>query len=195
MKKKNQPPPALRKQTLRMKDNHTWDAPKGFKIIVLDRGMVSFNIPEKWDVHKMTPVEIYDVPPPDDNTRISVSYWPLPPNIDWTELPLEKLLADSTKEDNRDKDMPKVLERGELVTVKRDDIELAWTWHRWMDATENREAISRFAVSRGWNVAALITFDFWVTDLKKIIPIWREALRSLQLGRIIQDPTRGDVRH
>lgn len=123
-------------------------------------------------------------------TRISVTFWRFPQEIDWTGLPLGPLLAQATEGSEME-----ILARGELVTVPRTDLELVWTEHRFLDPVEKREAYSRNAVARGWGVVVLITFDFWVDDAKVMLPVWDEVLRSLQLGRKIEDPTKGPQLH
>ncbi len=188
MKHKNKK--RIEKRTLRLKDNHTWQAPKGYKILVLEKGLVYFNIPESWLLAKLEPVELHDQPPPNDNARLSVSFWRLPPGVDWSGLPQGPLLAQALEGAKHE-----VLAHGELVTSPRTDLELVWTEQRFMDPQEHREAYSRIAVARGWNVQVLITFDFWVDDLEKFKSVWDEVLRSLQLGHYIEDPTRGRVVH
>jgi hypothetical protein len=178
-------------QSLRLKDNHTWKAPKGYKIVVLDRGAVSFNIPEGWLLAKLEPhVEMHDNPPPNDNARLSVSFWRTPPGINWTGLPLKPLLAQSVEDSDLE-----ILARGEIISFARSDLEIVWTERRFLDPEEKREANSRIAMARGWDIHVLITFDFWVDDLEKLKPMWEEILHSLQLGRHITDPTKGAVLH
>ena len=179
-------------KTMRLKDDHSWVAPDGYKIAVLDRGAVSFNFPESWHLVKMEPFELNDNLPPDDDARISVSFWRLPPAVDWTGLPLAPMLVQST---HIDKSERKILERGSIVTVERDDIELMWTEYRFIDPVEKREAYTRIAVGRGFDVQVLITSDYWVDDALRLRPIWAEVMRSLQLGRTIQDPTKGITLH
>jgi hypothetical protein len=187
-KKKKQP---LQKQTLRLKDNHTWKAPKGYKIVVLDRGKVSFNVPEAWHLEQMEPhIELYDKAPPDDNSRLSVSTWQTPPGIDWSGLPLDDLLQKST-----DGSELEILERGKITRSSRGDIELVWTEHRFFDKPEQREAFSRIAIARGFDVHALFTLDYWVDDSPQIRPIWNKIIQSIQLGRYIEDPTKGETLH
>ncbi len=187
-KKKNIIPPA---KTMRLRDNHSWDAPKGYKIFVAERGLVSFNIPDTWLLVKLEPhIEFNDAEPPDDDARISVSYWRNPPGVDWTGLPLGPLLEQSAQSSEME-----ILERTPIVPIKRDDLEVAWTQHKFMDPKEHREAYSRLAVARGFTVHVLITCDFWADDTKRIIPIWEEVIRSLQLDRVIADPTRGVIKH
>lgn len=188
MKKK--PNNLPKKQVMKLKDNHSWTAPQGHKIVVLDRGAVSFNIPESWHLEKLEPLELYDKAPPDDNARLSVSFWRLPPGIDWSGLPLASLLTKSIEDND-----PNILETGKLMTIQRSDIEIVWTYRRFLDQPVKREAFSRIAVARGFDVQMLMTFDFWVDELSQRKPVWDEALRSLQLGRHIEDPTRGVIRH
>jgi hypothetical protein len=180
------------KTTLKMKDNHTWKAPPGYKIVMLDRGVVSFNIPLEWVVAKTEPnFEMNDKAPPDDDARVSVSYWQTPPGIDWSGLPLLPLLVDATKE-SRAND---ILDQGEIIRSPRSDIEIVWREQRFLDPVEKREAYTRIAVARGFDVQALITSDFWVSDQERLVPIWAEILNSLQLGRYIEDPTKGVTLH
>lgn len=188
MKKK----PSIQQKTLRMQDNHTWQAPKGYKIVVLDRGVVSFNVPHKWIVANMEPFEMHDAKPPHDDARITVSYWRTMAGVDWHGLPLPILLAKST-EDTRGEG--ELLEAGEIMTSERTDLEIVWKEHRFMDPVEKREAYTRILLARGFNVHALLTFDYWRADVKKSLPIWEEILRSLLLGRTIADPTKGEVMH
>jgi hypothetical protein len=186
--KKNQ----WQKKTLRLKDNHNWQAPKGYKIVVLDRGAVSFNVPQGWIVEKTEPFTMHNAEPPDDDARLTVSFWRTAPGIDWSKLPLPPLLEQSVPDDDEDHD---VLERGDVVIEGRTDLELVWMVQRFLDPAEKREAYTRVAMARGWDVHVLITGDFWVDDMPRFQPMWDEVLRSLQLGRVIEDPTRGAVTH
>jgi len=188
VKHKNKSP--FKKTVLRMDANHTWDAPNGYKIVVADRGAVSFNVPESWFLAKMQPLELNDQAPPDDNARLTVSFWRLPPGIDWSALPLPKLLNDVAKADQLN-----IIERGEPIITARTDMELVWTEHRLHDVAENREALMRIALARGWSVQALLTFDLWVDDAPKFKAMWEEVLNSLQMGRVIDDPRNGMVLH
>ena len=181
------------RQELRLRKHHGWKAKPGYQIFVADRGAVRFDIPQGWVV---TPgegaVKISDREPPDDTCAIQLSIFRLPPGIDWSGLPLAQMLADATEGGEEDKD---VLARGEVVTVKRPDMELAWRETRFLDEKERREAISRSCVARGSNLQPLITFDFWVDDAPRLYPVWDELLRSLRLGDYVDDPTVGPVMH
>lgn len=171
-------------RTLRLPDNHGWRAKAGYKIFVADRGAIRFDFPENWIVEPGTSsVKFFDRQPPDDQCTLEVSHWKLPPGIDWTDLPLEKLLVDALGEPAEDE-----IGRGELVRKKRGDLEIVWLEWRFMDKREKREACARSCVARGSDVAALFSFYFWPEDYNRVHPIWREVLRSLQLGNYIQDP-------
>jgi hypothetical protein len=184
------PKPQWEKQTLNLKDSHAWKAPPGYNVFVVDRGAVRFNVPHIWVVVPASDcIAIYDKQPPDDDCRLAVSYLPLP-TIDWSGLPLAQLIATATKSDQR-----KILSHGEIAHIPRTDLELAWTEGRFIDSQEHREAFSRLAIARGSNLQALITFDFWVEDALRLNPVWDEVLRSVELGRYVDDPTIGDVLH
>src|SRR5262245_38055088 len=133
MKKKHQP--RMEKRVIKLKDNHTWKAPAGYKIIVVERGLLSFNFPEKWLLKKMEPIEIHDGDPPNDNARLMVSFWRLPPDVDWTGLPLAPALKQAVVTGERD-----ILSTGEPITIPRGDMEMVWLEQRFIDPIEKREA-------------------------------------------------------
>ncbi|MBI4531136.1 MAG: hypothetical protein HY709_06390 [Candidatus Latescibacteria bacterium] len=187
---KHHPKPRWDKQTLKLKDTHAWKAPPGYNVFAADRGAVRFNFPHGWVVVPASGcIELYDQQPPNDNCRLAVSYLRLPP-IDWSGLPLAQLITTVVEGDHR-----KALVGGDIINVPRTDVEVAWTEICFMDPQEHRGALSRIAIARGWNVQALITFDFWVEDTVRFGPVWDEVVRSVELGRYVDDPTRGDVLH
>jgi hypothetical protein len=172
------------KQELRLPDGHGWRAKAGNQIFVADRGAVRFDFPNTWIVEPGSgSVKFFDRQPPDDQCTLEVSFWRLPPGIDWTELPLEKLLIDAMGEPD-----PEEIGRAEPKRRKRGDIEYVWIETRFIDKNEKREACARTCVARGSNVTTLISFYFWPEDYTRLDPIWREVLRSLQLGQYIEDP-------
>jgi hypothetical protein len=84
------------KRELRMADDHGWRCKPGYTIFVVDRGAVRFDIPESWVVQvDAEGVKIHDKRPPDDDARLQLTVFYPPPVVDWTELPLATLLADS----------------------------------------------------------------------------------------------------
>ena len=185
--------PRWDKQDLQLQKNHGWKAKPGYSIFVADRGAVRFDIPQGWVVVPGDgPVKICDREPPNDNCALQLTIFRLPAGIDWSELPLAPMLADVTEHDGDDKG---VLAKGEVVSIVRPDMEIAWRETRFVDEAENREAISRSLVARGSNLQPLITFDFWVDDAPRLYPVWDELLRSLRLGDYVEDPTLGPVMH
>ncbi|MEP7293270.1 MAG: hypothetical protein ABI835_15910, partial [Chloroflexota bacterium] len=115
----------FRQTTGRLADNHTWKAPPGYKIIVIDRGAASFNFPAGWLVKGFEPLEIHDAEPPNDNARLMVTIWKFPNHVDYTELPLEGLLAQATSQTERE-----MISKSEIFLPKRDDLQIAWVEHR-----------------------------------------------------------------
>jgi len=181
--------PRWEKHTLKMKPDHTWKAPPGYNILVLDRGAVRLNYPHAWIVRPTEDcMEVVDKEEPDDNCRLAVSYIRLPPGVDWSKLPLRELVEAAIKDDQRGK----LLGRGKMTYIPRGDVEVAWIEIQFIDQAEDREAHSRLAIARGQNIQALITFDFWAEDAAHLEPVWDEALRSIRLGREVFDPTKGD---
>jgi hypothetical protein len=188
MKRYRTKPP--KPKSMRLKDHHTWTAPPGHKIVVIDRGLASFNVPDTWVVTDMKPFTMRDKPVPNDNAGLQVTTWNLPPGVDWTGLPLAPLLTRATEHGKYT-----ILARSEATPYPREDIELVWMEERFIDPGEKREAFSRNAVGRGFDVQVIITLSFWVDDADWCRPIWDEVLRSLQLGRKIDDPLKGPVLH
>ncbi|MEK7276454.1 MAG: hypothetical protein AAB427_03820 [Chloroflexota bacterium] len=186
MKRKSKP--RWEQQALSLRTDHTWKAPPGYKVFVADRGAVRFHFPDSWVVVPASDsIELYNKQPPEDDCRLAVSYLRLPP-LDWKELPLAELITAALKDDRR-----KLLFRSDIREAPREGLEIAWIEVRFLDAHEQREACSRLAIARGWNLQALITFDCWVEDQLSLEPVWEEVLRSVELGRYVDDPTAGDT--
>lgn len=173
---------------MRLKADHKWKAKPGYKIFVADRGAVRFDFPGDWTV---TPgpdaIKFHDRPPPDDNCVLQVTVFHLPPDVDWSSLPVAELLRSV----NSDDDEQRVISRGEIVAIRRGNVDLAWMETRLIDPGENREAYSRTCLARGANVQALISLDFWPEDAAHLAPVWDEVLRSLRLGEYVKDPRTG----
>ena len=176
------------KEELRLKKNHTWKAPHGYRVFVADRGAVRFNIPQEWVIEPDSDsIKFYDGKPPDDNSRLACSYIRLPP-IDWSGLALSELIKVATEGDERH-----LTRSGEVINKDQADLEVAWADYSFVDPVEKRQAYTRMCIARGSNIQALITLDYWAEDRGKIEGVWAEVIRSLQLGRYIEDPTIGDI--
>lgn len=176
------------KKSVPQTSKHTWHAPDGYQIVVLDRGMVSFNVPQGWVIADHTPFTMHDQPQPNDNSRLSVSYWKSPLGVDWRPLPVSSLLADTIQR------IPlPVLTQSDVMPIAREDIEAVWVETRFLDPQELRPAYTRNLIARGWGIHTLVSLDFWVEDAPKLSVMWEELQRSLRLGREIADPTRGET--
>lgn len=176
------------KHGLKMAPDHGWRTKPGNVIVVLDRGAVRFDIPRTWQVDNNTsfPFTIYDKPQPDDDCRIQISFFRLPPGVDWSGLPLETLLTQTLQDDHRN-----VIETSEIQRVQRPGIEIAWAENRFMDPVLQREARGRTCLARGADIQPLITMEYWPEDGPRVIPVWDELLNSLRLGQYVKDPTKG----
>jgi hypothetical protein len=88
-----------KKQTLKLKSNHSWKASAGYRVFVMDRGAVRFNIPQNWIIEPESDcIAFYDKKPPDDNCKLAVSYLGLP-DVNWSDLPLTLLIESIIKGD------------------------------------------------------------------------------------------------
>ena len=179
------------KHVLKLKAHHQWRARAGYKIFVADRGAVRFDFPESWVVIPgEDSIKFHDKTPPDDDCTLQLSVMRLPPQVDWSGLPLSFLVSEATTGDRRD-----IFERGEVHTEQRHGRELAWVEVRFRDPTQGgREAHSRTCLARSGNVQPLITFDFWADDAERLAPVWDAVLDSLRVNVPIDDPTFGEAR-
>ncbi len=176
----------MKKDFLELKKGHRWRARDGNRIFVADRGAVRFDFPRGWVIKfNESSVSLHDKEPPDDDCRLEVSYTRLPP-VDWSGLPVERLLDTAIESDARP-----VESRAPSVSLMRGELRLAWTELAFRDPAENRPAFSRVLVGLGNNIQCLITFDFWADDALRLAPAWDEVVRTLELGIHITDPTTG----
>ncbi len=170
-----------------MKPDHHWQATPGYKIFVAGRGAVRFEIPGDWHLEPDTKsFRFSDRKPPDDDCRLEVSFNRLPPEADFSLFPLAKVLREIVEKDKRN-----VLEKGEIITEKRQTARIVWTEFKFLDSNEHREAYSRICIGLGSGIQSLITFDYWVDDAPRLTPVWDNVLRSLTLGLYIRDPLTG----
>jgi hypothetical protein len=176
--------------TLPMKDNHTWHAPDGYKILVVEQGLVSFAFPDSWYIHAFDPFDIRDQKPPDETCHLQATIFRAPPGVDWSQLPLIPLMQNVIKDAYKS-----VLERTPITMHPREDIEIAWLQQKFTDPEEHRPAWSRIAMARGQAVHVLFTFDYWTEDAEKLELVWDEIMNSIMLDRYIADPTRGEILH
>lgn len=182
--------PKWTSEEFRLKEHHGWRCKPGYKVFVADRGAVRFDIPQTWTIEpgESGSIRFHDKPPPDDDARLEMSILRFPP-VDFTDLPPAKLLLNVV-----DKEDPTELSRSEVNEVTRPDLQLAWIEIKFMDPNERREACNRMCVARCGGLHTLITFVFWADDGQWARPVWKEVLRSLQMGQHYADHN-GPVLH
>jgi hypothetical protein len=181
--------PKFERETLKLKEGHTWRCKPGYKIFVLDEGALRFDLPRDWVMKiQERSVQFYDVEPPADNCRLEVSLL-RHSQIDWTGLPLDQLIRGCAREKPGDD-----IRQEEIARQSRPGVELVWVEKTFVDPQEGRPARTRIAIVRGTNAHAVITFDFWAGDADRVVPVWDEVMGSVDLGLVVDDPTVGERR-
>lgn len=167
---------------------HKWRTRPGYSKLVLDRGRVNLDVPQDWVVEPGAEVsiQILDKPSPADDVRLEVSFNRLAPGVNWGRLPLEEIVSDLADNDGRNP-----VSRGPVKTLMRKGLRGAWVEIKFVDPVEEREAYSRMLVAVGGDVQVLLTCEYWPEDAGRARPAWTEALRTLELGLIIPDPSTG----
>jgi hypothetical protein len=174
------------KETLRLQEGHGWSSRPDCKIFVADRGAVRFDYPAKWVVlPDPDSIKFHDRKPPNDDCVLAFSYLRIPP-IDWTSLPLAKLVEDASRGDERP-----ITGWDPMVTGRRFDLEYAWRQGRFIDPQEKRPALTRICLARRKTVQALLTMELWEAELERFGGVWDLVLETLELDEPIADPTRG----
>jgi hypothetical protein len=174
------------KEVLDLKPDHLWQASPGNKLFIADRGAVRFEVPADWHIEPdPKSFKFKDLEPPNDNCCLEASFNRLPP-ADYNDFPLVMVLKQVVAKDSRH-----ILEKGEIVTLKRQTARIVWTEFKFLDSQEDREAYSRICIALGSGIQCLVTFDYWVDDAPKMIPVWDTVLRTLTLGLYIRDPSTG----
>jgi hypothetical protein len=174
---------------LKLQEGHTWKCKPGYKIFVLDKGVLRFDVPEDWAMEPgESSVRFYDRKPPDDNCRLEVSLL-RHPQVDWSQLPLDQLFRNlGGRTSGAETRNP------EVQRQSRPGIDLAWVEQTFIDPNERKPARSRIAVVRGTEAHALVTLDFWEADAGRVLPAWNEVMHSIDMGLKVQDPTIGEQR-
>jgi hypothetical protein len=173
--------------TTQLAPGHGWRARPDHRLLVLDAGAVRVEFPEAWVVHHDDDsVKIHDKEPPDDDCVLAVSYrrWPAA----GAGLTVGSLVRSALDHDSRS-----VAIDGPVVEETRIDIVLAWAQGRFIDPRTQREACTRLCLARKLDVQALLTFDFWASDLARWDASWTAFLATLDLAQPIDDPARGPI--
>ena len=174
------------KRKLRLKKNHGWTAEPGCSVFVADRGAVRFDILQGWVIEpgKKGSIKVLDRPSPDDDCTIEMTVFYLREEIDWSGLPVGRLIQEVGGEEDHE-----VLERIAPQEFTRDGMTVAWSGTRYIDPEEKREACGRTLMARKWNIQPLITCAFWADQAPRVGKAWDILLKTLILGDYIEDPT------
>lgn len=175
----------MESSTARLAPDHGWRAAPNHRLLVLDAGAVRLEFPDAWVIHRDDDsVKLHDKEPPDDECVLAVSYhrWPSAGN----GLAVGSLVRSALERDSRS-----VAIEGQVLEETRMDIALAWAQARYIEPGTHREACTRLCLARKSEVQALLTFDFWASDLARCDVHWMKFLATLELAQWIDDPLHG----
>lgn len=178
--------PHWEKKTLRLKENHGWTSEPGCQVFVADRGAVRFDLPQGWVIEpgEKGSIKFMDRPSPDDDCTLEMSIFYLNEEIDWSALPVTRLVRELAGGEKHE-----VLERFDVEQFERDGMTVAWNGTRFIDPAQHREAFSKLLMARKWNIQPLITYAYWADQAEAMEKVWAIVLKTLILGDYIEDPT------
>jgi hypothetical protein len=172
--------------TLSLHPDHGWRVRPGCKIFVANRGAVRFDVPQDWPIsHRERSVAFHDRTPPNDECRLELSLFQLPP-LDWSRIPLQRVLDVVA----RDQDFAAHrLAPPADTPLAPENLALCET--RYLEPKTGKPARWRMCVARETRVHCLLTFSFWEADFERCDAVWRTVIQTLVLGAYIADPRQG----
>ena len=116
---------------------------------------------------------------------LEISILHVPP-IDWTGLPLTKLIEDCYIKGYKNE----IIARRPFHQWRRPDdrTEAAWLETDMHDEPEDRTSTHRLCLARSIEVYCLITLDFWPEDHQRADQVWNSAMETLKLGGPLLKP-------
>ncbi len=174
---------------LRLKENHTWRCRPGYKICVLDRGTVRFDIPSRWIIEpdrESGALMLHDRKPGIESCDLGVSIFRVPA-AEVVGLELEDLLRNSLEKKGDS------TWTSEIHSIDRGDLQVRWVEQHYLESTQKRDARFRSAIARGTDCHCLITMNYWSSRATTLEPVWSEVMRTLVLGIYVKDPTVGPI--
>ena len=170
------------RQTFQLPHDHGWKAAPGHKVFVANRGDVRFEFPQAFVItHGEDAIKFHDAPPPDDACRISLTIWPLPPEVGlrmMNELHLPDLLRDATRDG-----IEHIVEKpGPVTHGKRLNYEYGWLQYAWNDEESGRVVQARTLMARTARVNLLITFEFYQDRREDYEPTFDHLMDTLRLS-------------
>ena len=167
-----------RKRTIQSDKNVSIKSKPGNNVFIANRGDVLFEYPASWIVKPSdNSICFYDAEPPADQCVLEFSIMQLQFGVDWSNLPLDRMLCSAVGDNAGPRD---------LATVQRcvrKDLKLVWLEYEFLDPIEKRTALTRCALALHAGVLPLITFSFWPEDLQKWTPFWNDLLDTLRLAQ------------
>src|SRR5688572_17051503 len=118
------------KSEQRLNPDHGWRCKPGYQVVVLNRGAVRFDVPKSWVVSDVEDpggahFTMFDKPEPDDDLRFQVSVFHLNPEIDWSGVQLDTVLAGALG-GQPDADGRRTISQTEPVLIRRAGLTIAW---------------------------------------------------------------------
>src|SRR6185437_279934 len=174
------------KYSIPLPATHGWRCKPGNKLFVADRGAVAFEIPHDWVIKHDAKqgLTMHDQAPPDDQARISLTIFRLPPvQGGWGKLSLEQMMIDCEKGRGKKKKGHKPPAKMEMHIEHRPELDLVWAEKGiWPDPENGKPIRCRQLMARARLVQILITFDVYENVTAKFEPAWENLLRSIQVA-------------
>src|SRR5262245_49729099 len=112
--------------TMPLPENSGWRCKEGYKIFVANRGEVRFDYPEHWLIGDREPIMFVDQEPPADTCRLQLHVYKPAKGRGANTKPMNEVLedlVDIARHENKDDDPGYSLGRGDIIIVKREDLE------------------------------------------------------------------------
>lgn len=166
------------RRTIKLDKKVRVKARPGNNIFVANRGDVSFEYPNTWIVKPSErSICFYDAEPPDDQCVLELSIIHLNFRIDWSGLPLARMLCDVLPPEET---VPAL--GANVREIRKGDLQIVWHEFDFMEKVEHRLAFTRGALARRADVVPFITLNFWPEDREKVVPIWDAVLETLRVA-------------
>src|SRR5258706_15964316 len=109
-----------KKESLRLKDKHTWKSKPGHAICAIGRGAIRFDYPSSWIVSADSDsLKVRDQPEPNDCCVLAVSQMHVPRHLA-DQFPIRQVVEGCTSGEEEEKDEGEVLERKDAVEGPRE---------------------------------------------------------------------------
>lgn len=173
------------KTTVPLPAAHNWKCSPGHLLFIANRGDLRFEYPETWHVILTEKsLNIHDRPPPDDEARLQLTIMPTPHirPADYPKLPLVDVLR-SAVDRERDEKGDRWERLGDMNTIERPGLQIAWTESRWYDQEHaGRPVLCRQLFTRGRGIHILMTYDYYEDVAEKHRPVWTHLVQTMRVS-------------